>query len=77
MNLSRPQPQDDILGGGGDRTLSWAMTPFPLFYLTDRYLLICLINIVGFKGNARVIIPGLTACVECTLDLFPPQVRIL
>ena len=30
----------------------------------------------GFKGNARVIIPGLTACIECTLDLYPPQVRI-
>jgi len=27
----------------------------------------------GFKGNARVIIPGHTACIECTLDLFPPQ----
>merc|ERR1719495_728197 len=27
----------------------------------------------GFKGNARVIIPGKTACIECTLDLFPPQ----
>lgn len=29
----------------------------------------------GFKGNARVILPGMTACVECTLDLYPPQVR--
>ena len=28
----------------------------------------------GFKGNARVILPGLTACVECTLDYYPPQV---
>ena len=28
----------------------------------------------GFKGNARVVLPGLTACVECTLDLYPPQV---
>jgi ubiquitin-activating enzyme E1 C len=27
----------------------------------------------GFRGNVRVILPGLTACVECTLDLFPPQ----
>ena len=51
------------------------MTPLPLLYLID--LLICIIIIAGFKGNARVIIPGLTACVECTLDLFPPQVRIL
>ena len=29
----------------------------------------------GFKGNARVIYPGVTACIDCTLDLFPPQVR--
>uniref|UniRef100_A0A0K2TM46 NEDD8-activating enzyme E1 catalytic subunit n=1 Tax=Lepeophtheirus salmonis TaxID=72036 RepID=A0A0K2TM46_LEPSM len=29
----------------------------------------------GFKGNARVILPGLTACIECTLDLYPPQLN--
>lgn len=28
----------------------------------------------GFKGNARVILPGISACIECTLDLFPPQI---
>ncbi len=28
----------------------------------------------GFKGNARVILPGMSACVECTLWLYPPQV---
>ncbi|KAK9504603.1 hypothetical protein O3M35_010904 [Rhynocoris fuscipes] len=28
----------------------------------------------GFKGNVRVILPGISACVECTLDLFPPQI---
>ena len=28
----------------------------------------------GFKGNARLILPGMTACVDCTLDLYPPQV---
>jgi ubiquitin-activating enzyme E1 C len=30
----------------------------------------------GFKGNARVIIPGFnTPCIECTLDLYPPQIN--
>eukprot|EP00053_Salpingoeca_punica_P010652 m.95535 g.95535 ORF g.95535 m.95535 type:complete len:435 (-) comp15455_c0_seq1:321-1625(-) len=29
----------------------------------------------GFKGNARVILPGMTPCIECTLDLYPPQIN--
>ncbi|KAI6214125.1 hypothetical protein M3Y94_00231400 [Aphelenchoides besseyi] len=29
----------------------------------------------GFKGNARVIYPHMSACIECTLYLFPPQIN--
>uniref|UniRef100_A0A8C7L374 NEDD8-activating enzyme E1 catalytic subunit n=1 Tax=Oncorhynchus kisutch TaxID=8019 RepID=A0A8C7L374_ONCKI len=29
----------------------------------------------GFKGNARVILPGMTACIDCTLALYPPQIN--
>lgn len=29
----------------------------------------------GFKGHARVIMPGITPCFDCTLWLFPPQVK--
>ncbi|XP_014216961.1 NEDD8-activating enzyme E1 catalytic subunit-like [Copidosoma floridanum] len=28
----------------------------------------------GFKGSVRVIFPGINACTECTLNLYPPQV---
>ncbi|CAJ0573556.1 unnamed protein product, partial [Mesorhabditis spiculigera] len=29
----------------------------------------------GFKGNVRVIYPKMSACVECLLDLYPPQIN--
>lgn len=29
----------------------------------------------GLKGNSRVILPGLTACIECNLDLYPPPIN--
>lgn len=29
----------------------------------------------GLKGNARVILPGITACIECNLDLYPPPIN--
>ena len=31
----------------------------------------------GFKGNVRVILPGMSPCIECTLDFYPPQVSTI
>lgn len=30
----------------------------------------------GLKGSVRVIIPGITACFECTIGLFPPDTKL-
>ncbi|OQV16361.1 NEDD8-activating enzyme E1 catalytic subunit [Hypsibius exemplaris] len=29
----------------------------------------------GFKGNVRSVVPGITACLECSIDLYPPAVN--
>lgn len=29
----------------------------------------------GFKGNARIIMPGVSSCIECNLDLYPRQIN--
>ncbi|KFD48119.1 hypothetical protein M514_11000 [Trichuris suis] len=31
-------------------------------------------GVEGFKGNVRVILPGISPCIECYIDLYPPPV---
>jgi len=29
----------------------------------------------GFKGHCRVVVPGITACLECSIEMYPPQLN--
>ena len=31
---------------------------------------------VGFKGQARVVLPTLTSCIECQLDMHAPRAAV-
>lgn len=56
--------------------LAWdfALPAFVHSCLKSRNIDFLFTGTEGFKGNARVILPGISACVECTIDLYPPAV---
>lgn len=37
------------------------------------YRLICVDHRIGFKGQARVVLPTLSSCIECQLDMHAPR----
>ena len=30
----------------------------------------------GLRGNIRVITPGMSSCIDCNVELFPPEIRV-
>lgn len=70
MHTMIPMIDGGTEGWWSNWSLSLKSSPRPLYFFLRS------VSRPGFKGNARVLYPGVSACVECMLDLFPPQVSI-
>lgn len=62
---------DDGGGGDGDDDADTVqqVDPESVIFLVDS-------GTEGFKGNVRVVTPHFSSCIDCNVELFPPEVKV-
>ena len=66
VDMDNPESLKPLIDGGTEGTIATCLAIFPK---TDM-------DLVGFKGQARVILPTMNSCIECQLDMHAPRAAV-
>lgn len=58
-------PEDEEMEGDSDAVVD----PSSVIFLVDS-------GTEGLRGNIRVVTPGQSSCIDCNVELFPPEVKV-
>ncbi len=59
--------EDEEMAGGEESAP--VVNPESVIFLVDS-------GTEGLRGNIRVVTPGMSSCIDCNVELFPPEVKV-
>jgi ubiquitin-activating enzyme E1 C len=65
--LQYENAEDDEMEGGDESAA--VVDPSSIIFLVDS-------GTEGLRGNIRVVTPGMSSCIDCNVELFPPEVKV-
>ena len=68
VDMDNPESLKPLIDGGTEGMISTMTSPKRLFI--SKYLF------PGFKGQARIILPTISSCIECQLDMHAPRAAV-
>jgi ubiquitin-activating enzyme E1 C len=60
--------EDDADMEGGEESAP-VVNPASVVFLVDS-------GTEGLRGNIRVVTPGMSSCIDCNVELFPPEIKV-